>query len=282
MADNENAPQSAVPQNQAGAEKKEEKKIGTLESIVNESLHLAGNTIKLGFAAGIPFTQATLLPSTRVDTYSLAGAQIAADATTSFKKGKKFTAGNALESSIVGTAITVPVEGLFSLVNKIPTNDFLGYAAKGAAWGGFAYPVFIGLYQFIDYVVKNRTLKGVGKYIRENYWTTLKNTWKRVLPISLLNVFFAPAYLQVPISALLSYVFALFGAPKKDELKEHEKRDKIPYYLAAPTVAVKFVRNSVKGLYDSVYAIGSGISDLYKSAPKIAAPTLPAPAGAHP
>lgn len=267
----------------APQEKKEEQKkpIGTLESVVNETSNLFGNTIKLGLAGLIPYTQATFLPNTKIDTASLAGAQVAADATTSLKKGQKYTVGNALESSIVGTATTVPVEGLFSLVNKIPTNDFLGYVAKGAAWGGFAYPVFIGLYQFVDYVVKNRTLRGVGNYIKENYWTTVKNTWKRVLPISLLNVFFAPAYLQVPISALLGYVFALFGAPKKGEIPEHQKREKTPYYVAIPSVATKFVRNSVKGLYDSVYAIGSGIRDFYKSSPTPMASANTAPAAGH-
>ena len=92
-----------------------------------------------------------------------------------------------------------------------------------------------------------------------------------------LNIFFAPAAWQIPISAAISYVFDRFAAPPKEEIPEHLKRDKTPYYVAVPNVAYKFVRNSVKGLYDTVYAIGSSVRDLYRPSPKPAIQT-PAPA----
>src|SRR3989344_2153838 len=80
------------------------KPLTTLESVVNETSHLFGNTIKLGLAGVIPYTQATIFPSTRSDTAVLAGAQVAGDATTSLKRGQKYTAGNVLESALLGTA----------------------------------------------------------------------------------------------------------------------------------------------------------------------------------
>ena len=95
-------------------------------------------------------------------------------------------------------------------------------------------------------------------------------------------VLFAPAYLQIPIGALLSYVFALFGAPKKDQLKEEEKMDKTPYFAAASNAAYKLGRSLFYAPLKSLYEIGSGVRDLYKSAPRQPSPSTaqasPAPA----
>lgn len=269
----------------AASENKEGQKpkpASTIDSVVDETMHLLGSGAKLGLAAAAPLAQAAAYPSLARDTAILAGAQVAADATNDIKRGKKYTAGSALESSIVGTAITAPIYGLYNLINKIPLDSALGYVERAAAFGGLIYPVFVGGYQFVDYVVKNRTLKGAGKYIKENYWPSLKKAWKYVLPFGLANVLFAPAYLQIPIGALLSYVFALFGAPKKDQLKEEEKRDKTPYYSATYNAGAKLAKN-IKGTFEASYAIGSTlyekISNFFKTTASSPAPAAsPAPA----
>lgn len=267
----------------ATPEKKEEKKpIGTLESVVGETTHLFGNTVKLGLAGAVPLAFASAVPSMARDTAILSGAQIASDYTTAYQRGKKYTAGSLLESSVLGTATTPVIETMFHTTNLIPTNSLSGYIAKGAVWGGIMYPGFVASYLPIAYLVRNRTFKGMGKYIKENYWPILKKSWKYLLPFSLLNIFFAPSWLQIPISAAISYVYDRFAAPPKEEIPEHLKRDKTPYLVAAPTVAAKFVRNSVKGLYEAAYALGSSARDLYKASPKTAAPAQPVPAGAHP
>lgn len=256
--------------------KKEEKKISTLESVVNETIHAAGSLLKIGLATGIPYTQASTFPHLARDTAILAGSQVAGDATTDFRKGKKYTSGNVLESSLVGTAITAPVYAMYSLVNKIPTDTALGIVAKAGAWGGLAYPAFIGGYQSVDYLIKNRTFKGLGTYLKENYWKTLKFSWKYLLPLSLLNIFLVPPFLQIPVGAALSYAFALFGAPKKGELKEEEKRDKTPYYLAVYNAGSKLAKN-IKGTFEAAYAIGSTLYEKISNFFKTAAP---APAAA--
>ena len=255
------------------------KPLTTLESVVSESSNLIGNTLKLGLAGAIPYTFASAFPSLKTDTAILSGAQIASDYTTSLQKGRKYTPGNLLESAAIGTAITGPLEAMFSAVNKIPLNTPLDYVAKAGVWGGIVYPIFNGMYLPVAYLIRNRTFKGMGNYVRENYWPILKKSMKYILPFSLLNVFFAPASLQIPIAAALSFVYDRFTA-HKGEVTEDQKREKTPYLVAAPTAAAKLVRNSVKGLYDSVYAIGSSISDLYKSAPKSISPTT-SPAPAH-
>src|SRR3989344_9108824 len=257
----------------AQAENKGEKKpASTLESVIDETTHLFGNSLKLGLAGVLPFAQATMLPQFARDTAILTGAQVASDYTSSLQRGKKYTSGSMLESAAIGTAITAPLETMFGIVNKMPLNTPLDYIAKAGVWGGIVYPVFNGLYLPTAYLIRNRTFKGMGKYVMEHYWPILKKSMKYILPFSLLNVFFAPAALQIPIAAALSFVYDRFTA-HKGEVTEDQKREKTPYLVAAPTAAAKLVRNSVKGLYDSVYAIGSSISDLYKSAPKSISPT---------
>lgn len=264
---------------EANAEHKEEKKpASTLESVVNETSKLFGNTVKVGLAGAIPYAFASTFPTFARDTAILTGAQIASDYTTAYQRGKKYTAGSLLESSVLGVATTPVIETMFRTTNLIPTNSLSGYLAKGAVWGGIMYPGFVASYLPIAYLVRNRTFKGMGKYLKENYWPILKKSWTRLLPFSLLNIFFAPSWLQIPISAAIGYVYDRFAAPPKEEIPEHLKKDKTPFYVAAPTVAYKLVRNSVKGLYDAVYSIGSSISDLYKKAPAPAPKTQPSPA----
>ena len=275
--------QAAKTAPQTNQEKREEpKKVSTLESVVNESFKLVGNSVKIGLAALVPYAQATAFPALKTDTAVMAGAQVFGDATTSYKKWKKFTAGNVLESSIQGTIITPPLAGIYSIVNAIPATP-LGYAAKVAYWGGFAYPVFLGMYQTVDYLIKNRTFRGLRSYIKENYWPTLKYIWKYLFPLSVLNALFAPAALQIPIGALLSYIFALFGAPKKEELKEEQKRDKTPYLVATPNVLGRLAYSTIDKLVYSplkaLYEIGSGYAK--KSAEAVKPPT-PAPAAPPP
>lgn len=272
------APKPEDSLNAPQQEKKEEKKpIDTLESILNETGNLLKTGVNLGLATAVPFTQAAFLPQYASATATLAGAQVAGDATTDIRKGKKYTAGSALESSLVGTATTIPTYHMFDLINKVPTDTLLGYGAKAAAWGGLAYPAYIGMYQFLDYVIKNRTFKGVGKYIKENYWPTVKRAWKTTLLPSILSISLLPLAWQIPVSALIQYVFTLFGAPKKDEVKEEDKRDKTPYYVAAPRALGRGLKSIFYGVPEAVYSVSSALGEKlsYKAAPK---PAAPAPA----
>jgi len=275
-------PLEQIAKNAPQAPQQEKKPVGTLESVVSEFSHLGKSLLNLGLAGAIPFAQATLGPKYARDTALLAGAQVVGDATTDILKGKKYTSGSALESSLVGTITTIPTYHMFDLINKVPTETALGYVTKASAWGGLAYPAYIGMYQFIDYLIKNRTFKGIGKYIKENYWTTLKKAWRTTFPISLISIFFAPLAWQIPISALIQYGFVLFGAPKKAEVPEEQKRDKTPYYVAAPSVAGRLAYEAVNKLvYNplrALYEIGSGF---YKPATKPVVPPTPAETSAH-
>jgi len=243
----------------------EKKKPGMLESAISE----CGDLLKIGLATAIPAAQALLInPFTYArDTAILTGAQILGNKTTAIKRGEKYTATNTLESAVLGTAITIPSYHLFESMSHLPLNNALDYAVKGAVWGGVAYPAFFGMYQTMDYLIKNRTFKGLPKYLKENYWTALKTAWKTILPFSLINIFFVPPFLQIPIAAALSYAVTLFGAPKKGEIPDDRKKDTTPYSTALMNVTKK----GTGLLAEPFYAVGritDALGEWYKSSPK--------------
>ncbi len=131
--------------------------------------------------------------------------------------------------------------------------------------------VATGYYMTTDHIVKNKSLSGlVGKF-KEHYKPVAKKAlWWLTIPTYLTT--FLPGLWQVPSIAVQGYIFRKYIAPHKKEPKE--EKDKTPYPVAAFNVTSKLVRNSVKGFYDAVYAVGAS---LYKAAPKPAAPT-PQPA----
>ena len=57
-APQQNAESKEEHKEEAKDHAKEEKPKGTLENVVNETFHLAGNAVKLGLAAAIPATPA--------------------------------------------------------------------------------------------------------------------------------------------------------------------------------------------------------------------------------
>ncbi|MEK6837889.1 MAG: Mpv17/PMP22 family protein [Nanoarchaeota archaeon] len=271
---------NVAPSEEKKEEKQEEKKqksVGTLESVVKESWHAFTSGAKLAGAALMPYAVIKAVPASTLDTLTWTGAVAAADATTNFRKGKRHAAREILNSSAVASATALPVHYLYKAINNIPLDSALGYFQRAAAFGGLAYPAFIGMYQTVDYLVRNLKFKGLGKYLKENYWPVLKKAWKYVFPLGLANIFFAPAYLQVAIGSAISYALALFGAPKKGELKESEKRDKTPYLVAASSAAYKLGRSLFYAPLKAVEAIGGAVKDLYKKGPAKAS----APAAQH-
>lgn len=272
MADNKENLLKPQAQEEKGEKKPEP--IKPLESLVNESSHLVKSGFKLSLAGLVPAIQAYLMPSVARDTAILAGTQIAGDATTNFKRGKKTTAGEILKSATIGTLIAAPANLVYKYINQIPLDSLAGYLGRAAAFGGAVVPLFTGFYQSVDYFVRNLTFKGMGKYLKENYWPTLKKFWKRIYLFSLANLYFVTSNWQIPIAAGLQYLFTLFGAPKKDKLKEEEKRDTTPYSAAIKNVGYK--------IFNAPYDIGRAIYEGAKQLPKkMPQAPQPQPAGAR-
>ncbi len=205
------------PKEAHGKEEKKEaqKPVVSLENVVRESWHAIRKGAKLGLAAALPVGLSYMFPQAAIDIGTWTAAVIAGDATVNYMKGKKHTMDEILKSSIIGTATAMPLHYIFNAINTIPLTSAAGYIGMAAAFGGIAYPLFVGLYQGVDYLVRNRTFKGMGKYLKENYMPALKKAWKVILPFSLANLYLVPRKFQVAVGSALSYFFTLFGAPKK-------------------------------------------------------------------
>ncbi|MGH8556388.1 MAG: hypothetical protein ACRESZ_02775 [Methylococcales bacterium] len=188
-------------------------------------------SVGLGAAVvAVPGSLAYIYPAVASDAAVLAIAQIAADATLDYHRGRPYTLESAVESSVLATAMTIPLHHLFGIINTyFPTNSALDYVIKGSVWGGIAFPVYIAGYQFCDYLIKNRTLEGFGGYFRRYFVPVLKQSWLTIFPLSLANIFLIPAAAQIPITAALCYGLALFSTPKpKVEVEpRNEGRERI-------------------------------------------------------
>ena len=132
-------------------------------------------------------------------------------------------------------------------------------------------------YMAEDHLIKEKSPKGLYKKLKENYLNIIKKAFMLPAPLNILSALFLPQQYMVASAAVTGYLFRRFVAGGKGE----EQTDKTPYYIAAPNVAKKLVRNTAKGFYDSIYAIGSSISDLYKTKPAESIPTAPATSSAR-
>lgn len=128
---------------------------------------------------------------------------------------------------------------------------------------------------------------GLGKKFRENLLPSIKNTFKTLIIPGIFNVLYISKFglfPQMAAAAVFSYLVQLTESVRvgKGSFKNlYKSINPAQYIRATSSVTGKLVRNSTKGISDAVSAIGSSLNDLYKSAPKAAAPA-PAAAGAHP
>ncbi|MBI2649943.1 hypothetical protein HYX04_01375 [Candidatus Woesearchaeota archaeon] len=299
MADNQEKPQAQ--------DKKEEKPKAptTLESAVDESWHAikssANNIVGAGAIAG-----ATAL-------FGLDGLVTAASfpigARISSKlAGKEFSSSKFRDEAIAGALFTPPLwygveavkqapkalglDGLVAniLGTSIPISPFV----VGGLALGVLTPALTALYYPLQYVIQNKTFKGIGKDFKENYWKGLK----RALPLTTLTstaigATFALPYLAPYLFPALAVGSVLYRMLLSKEGKVEYKRLLYPstylpnvlnpFYLmsGAASVGGKLYRGVTKAAYDIGSAIRSVVGGLFKAAPSPAATTAPTPAPAH-
>lgn len=109
--------------------------------------------------------------------------------------GKEYASANFRNDTLAG-AVTAPiVVGTLNAVTELPRYfgidglvNILGASIPAYSLGvaGFtlaALPIYAALTYYIGYMVRNKTLKGIGKDFRENYWkSTKKSMWYLGLP----------------------------------------------------------------------------------------------------
>ena len=260
----------AAPPPKPGEAKQEQPK-----SITNSVIGEIGDLFKFGakatLAIGAPVLQSSIFPEVARDTAILTGAQVVGDSITRYRQGEKNSMGKIAESSLMGTILGLPTHYMFKYLNMIPLDSIYGYVGRAAALGGIAAPIFTALYQGVAHTVRNKTLKGAGTYIKENFWPSLKRYWKTIFPISVASVSLLSPYLQIPVAAALQIAYTFFGAPNKRELKEDEKRDPTPFYKTLGNLGHMAFTLPEKTL-NGVYSLGSSIGNIFSSKPPPAAP----------
>lgn len=227
-------------------EKKEEKKVSTLESVVSE----LGDLFNFGIGIGAPAAAYALTGNAGVPVISAA-----------FVAGSEgnLTSKKIRDESLVGT-----LWGTFLHYFTLPVK-YMSNLAKGA---------YVALLPFIsnsfvptaDHLLKNKSPKGLYEKLKKTYWPNVKKTFKTIWPLNLIStLFFTQQAYIVGAIGVANYLFRKFviGGTEKPT-------DKTPYHVAAPNVAYKLVRNTTKGLGEAIYAIGSSIGNLYKTKPAAA------------
>lgn len=264
-----------------------EKPKSSIDKVTDEVLD-AGKFLG-SFAAGMSFPfmfSGQARTNAMINAYPLAAGSTVEDK----MRGKPINPVKSMKESLVGTLMANPLASLLGYINVV-RDSVTSYAGTlpgaGAAVGALAAGkgIFVGTYMAINHVVQNMSFKGLYDKMKTSYWTAIKNTWKYVLPLSMWNVLYVYKFgivAQMAYGSLMSFLFRLVGPKEKDaNLKNLGKAlNPAPYIGATASVTGKLVKNTVKGFYDSIYAIGSSLGDLYKSTPKAASPA-PAAAGAH-
>jgi len=240
-------------------EKKEEKKVSVLESVINETFDALKASANLSVAAAAPALGYAVTGNAGV-----LAASASFVAGTRGRKSSKIIRNESLSGAIFGTIAhyaTLPLRYLTNLGKA-------AYMEVFPFFGNAAYMVG-------DHLVKNRSPTGLSKEFKENYWPNVKKSLYTTGPIMAAASLLLPQQFMVAAIAVANYVYRKFVIKGKGE----EHTDKTPYLVAAPRVAAKFARNSVKGLYDVAHAMGSSLGDLYRKAPKLPAKSPePAPA----
>lgn len=289
---------------QAPEAKKEEKpKPTTLESAVNESSHAikASTNTLLGTGA---IAGATAL-------FGLDGLVTAASFPIGgliekklMKEPKPFTSADFAKEAIAGALFTPALWYGLETIKQVPkafgldgvVANVLGASVPispllvgGLALGALT-PALTALYYPLQYVIQNKTFKGIGKDFKENYW----KGFKRTLPLTTLTSAAIGATYALPY--LAPYLFPALAIANvayrvllsKENLNYLKLLNPLtyvpnflnPFYLAsgAASATGKIYRGVTSAAYGIGSALGSAIKNFFKAAatPAPAAATAPA------
>ena len=273
------------------SEKKEEKSSSNLDNVINEIGNASKNLAAMGAGAAFPFMfSGENRTNAMINGYPLMVGSMVED----MMAKKPIDTVKAAKESLVGTLLTNPLAHIFKYINitKDYVTEHAGIVPGGVAAVGslaLAQAMFVGVYTSLNHIIQNFSFKGLYEKLKKDYWPTLKNTWKYVLPLSMWNVLYIYKFgvaAQMAYSSAMSFLFRLVG-PKIEGVSLKNLYSELKGYAGATfTVADKLARNTVKGVYNASSAIGGAVRDGIKklieySPPKSASPApeaAPAPA----
>ena len=266
----ENKPEQAA--NAASQQEKKEEK-GALERIIDESIYAAKNVGAVAAEIAFPFMfSGEARTNAMINAYPLSlGARvddIMAKKPIDLKSNVK-----ASKEAFVGTLIANPLAALFKYIEvarQYVTNLYGAVPGGAAAVGALALgqAAFVGAYTGLNHIVQNFSFKGLYNKFKNDYWTSIKNTWKYVLPLSAINPLFLAPYgigVQLAYGSLMSFLFRLVIKAKEAKFSNLVKAmNPVPYVKAVATASTKLLSGLYKIVHDTGYALGS---PLYAAAP---------------
>ncbi|MBI2658648.1 hypothetical protein HYX05_00915 [Candidatus Woesearchaeota archaeon] len=211
----------------------------------------------------------------------------------------KFTSANFRDEAIAGALFTPPLWYGIEAVKQTPkayglegtVANILGASVPvspllvGGLTFGVLTPALTALYYPLQYLMQNKTFKGMGKDFKKNYWKGLK----RAMPLTAISsTMVAAAYaapylapLLFPALALANIAYRIVLSPEKISYKKLGKTLLSPLY--APFYLAGGIASAAGKAYSkaatAAYSLGSAIGSLFKAAPKPT--TAPAVAPAH-
>jgi len=291
MAANNHAEQAPPMQ-----EKKEEKKQpSALENITNESWNAIKGTTNMLVGTGAIAGASYLFG---LDGLSIASSFPIGGKIESGLAGKEFKTKNFRDEAITGTLFTPHSYYGIGAVKEIPAAMGLDAMAGGLVAGGLTMgalvPVLNAGYYGLDYLVKNKTFKGMGKYFKENYYPGFKKS----LPLNIIASAAVGATYAMPV--LAPYLFPFMAVANvlyrvllsTEKTKEYKKlfypstylpNSINPFYLlgGAASVGGKIYRGVTNSAYGLGSVIRSAIGALFKTSAAPSPAASPAPAVQH-
>ena len=207
---------------------------------------------------------------------------------------KQFTSKNFRDESIVGMLLTPPIWFGVEAVKQIPkafglenvVTNILGYSVQvspfivGGLFLGALNPAITALYYPLDYLIKNKTFKGIGKDFKDNYLKGLKRT----IPLSaitsaVVGTAYALPYVApylFPALAVANVLYRLFLSKEKLNYAKllnpltYIPKFTNPFYLASgiASPAGKVYRSVTTATYD----FGSAVRDWFRKTTSLPTP----------
>ena len=277
--------------NEKPEEKKEEKPT-TLEGVLKETSEASRGLVNSAIGAGaIGATTALFGLDGLVTAASFpVGGMIEKRLMVGDESKRQFTSKNFRDEAIAGALFTPPLWYGFETVKQIPkafgldgmVTNILGASVPispfvvGGLTLGVLTPALTALYYPLQYMVKNKTFKGIGKDFKENYW----KGFVRTLPLTTATSTFVGAAYALPY--LTPYLFPAIAAANvlyrvllsKEKLNYAKLLNPFtyvpnfanPFYLVSGTAS--FIGKTYRKVTSAISDLGSAVRNAKQPEPK--------------
>jgi len=248
----------------------EEKKQGTLESIVSGFKGLTKTALTIGAIAAMPYVfsyvDPTHLTSAKIFTYTISTGHATANL-----MQKKPALEGILKRAAIATPLSYQISNTFTGLNQLETavagsyGATAGTAAKVGTWAFAGQPALVTA----DTILND----GLGEKFRKNWWPSVKNVFKYLALPSAINVGFLYQFglpVQMAVSAGLSFAYGLVQRLRTGEGSFKNLYESVNSSIGS---ADKLVSNTFYGLLDGIAYMGKSINDMYKKPPQAGQPS---------